>query len=151
MTLEEYREYSKKHDGIIIVDAQGNELYNPLYDVDESVLSKTDRLGLAYCRMNDWKWDEFIGPKPEGFDQLPNFDRNDRMRNHHPILAKILEKIYPKKYSKILAKDDFIDPAMRGIESEIGEANTSRCWWVYGMFKTEEEWRTWYCTEHFKE
>ena len=31
-------------------------------------LNKIDRLGLAYCRLNCWEWDNIIGPKPEGFD-----------------------------------------------------------------------------------
>lgn len=33
-------------------------------------------------------------------------------------------------------------------EMEIGAANASRCHWVYGMKRTEEEWRAWWCTEH---
>jgi len=133
------------------MDKQWNVLYDPLCDVDEGALSKTDRIGLAYCRLNDWKWDEFIGPKPEGFDDLPNFDRNDLKRISHPIIMRFLSCVFPGKYKKKLSKDDFIDLPMRGIKSEIGEANISRCWWVYKMKRTEEEWRKWYySTEHIK-
>ncbi|NCE63678.1 hypothetical protein D1159_03570 [Pseudoflavonifractor sp. 524-17] len=146
----EYREYSKKHDGMTIVDSQGNELYNPLYDVDESSLSKVDRLGLAYCRFNNYHWDEIVCPKPEGFDDLPNHDRYGLERISHPFIMSVLSKLFPKKYAKKVTKYDLVMPIMRGIESEIGEPNTSRCHWVYGMKKTEEEWREWYYTERFK-
>lgn len=30
------------------------------------------RLGMAYNTLNRWEWDELLGEKPEGFDQLPN-------------------------------------------------------------------------------
>ena len=45
-------------------------------------------------------------------------------------------------------KEDYIDPVMRGIVSEIGAANASRCHWMYGMKRTEEEWRHWYYSEN---
>lgn len=150
MTYEELREYSKKHDGVIVVDGQGNELYNPLYDVDESSLSKIDRLGLAWCRLGEWKWDEFIGPKPKGFDDFPRFDAYGLKRIKHPIIMCVLSKIFPKKYAKKTTKEDFIRPAIKKIEAEIGEDNALRCHWVYGMKRTEDEWREWWESEHIK-
>lgn len=139
-----YAEISKRDLGAILYDKEGNLLYHPLYDVDESKLSKIDRLGLAYCQLNSWEWDDYIGPKPEGFDQLPNYDKNELKRIRHPLLMKILAKINPAKYAPIKTKSDFIDIVIQNIEEEIGEANTSRCHWVYGMKRTEEEWREWY-------
>ena len=90
-------------------------------DVDENVLDRVDRLGLAYCRLNDWKWDEFIGPKPDGFDKLPDYDPNDLKRICHPILMQILAKLFPRRYAKVLAKDDYINPIMKRIQADIGD------------------------------
>lgn len=150
MTINEYREICRNELCSQIIDNDGNVLYDPLYDVDENSLSKIDRLGLAYCRFNSGYWDEIICPKPKGFDGLPDHDRYGLERISHPFIMSILSKLFPKKYAKKTTKHDLVIPVMRGIESEIGAANTSRCHWVYGMKRTEEEWREWYCTEHFK-
>lgn len=124
-------------------------LRDPLYNVDENSLCKVDRLGLAYCRLNGYGWDDIIGPKPKGFDGLPDYDPYAVERIHHPIIMGILAKLFPEKYGRKPTKHDFVYPAMRGIESEIGGANTSRCHWIYGLGKTEQEWREWYCSERF--
>lgn len=150
MTLEEYREYSKKNDGMTIVDWHGNELYNPLYDLDEGSLSKTERLGVAWCRLAEWKWDKFVGPKPIGFDDLPKFDVYSLERIRHPLIMRILSKMFPNKYEKRTTKEDFIHPAIKKIESEIGLENALRCHWIYGMMKTEDEFREWWNNEHIK-
>lgn len=150
MTLDGYRELSKKHDWAVILNEDGNVLYDPLYDVDEGALNKVDRLGLAYCRFNCYNWDEIAGPKPEGFDDLPDDDRYSLERISHPVIMFILSKLFPKKYAQKPTKHDFISPIMRGIESEIGNANVSRCWWVYEMKRTEEDWRTWYYNQRFR-
>ena len=97
-------------------------------EVDEAALNQTDRLGLAFCRLNSWRWDELIGPKPEGFDELPNYDPKQGWLFH----------------KKIRTKSDYIDPAIAGIESMIGSANTSRCWWKFVLGETEEAWFRWY-------
>ena len=101
--------------------------------IDESKLNRIDRLGLAYCRLNCYQWDDLVGPKPEGFDDLP------RSASRHMPWQK-------KKPSK----SDYIRPAIEGIKSIIGEANASRCWWLFVLGKTEEEWFRWYVTERFK-
>lgn len=86
-----------------------------------------DRLGLAYCRLNCFEWDEILGEKPEGFDNLPNYTP----RNH----------LFKKRK---MSKMDYIDPPIRAIESIIGRANTSRCWWKYELKLSEEDWFKWY-------
>lgn len=91
--------------------------------VDKSKLDRTDRLGLAWCRLNSFVWDEIIGEKPPGFDELPNYAEGKA------------------------SKHDYVHPAILGIESIIGEANASRCWWVFKLGKTEEEWLRWYISE----
>lgn len=92
-----------------------------------------DRLGLAYCRLNTYEWDEILGPKPDGFDNLP----------------KWAKKKWPFSKKK-RTKSDYVRPAMRAIERIIGETNCSRCWWVYGLGRTEEEWFRWYIRESIK-
>lgn len=102
--------------------------------IDEAALSRTDRLGLAYCRLNGYQWDDLIGPKPEGFDELPE------------------ELALPQRLTSKGArcKSDFVRPAILGIESIIGEAATSRCWWKFRLGRSEEEWFAWYVTERFR-
>lgn len=102
--------------------------------VDESKLNAIDRLGLAYCRLCGWQWDELLGPKPLGFDALPNFDRRK---------LRIFRKPMRTKY-------EIIAPKIRAIETLIGTANTSRCWWIFKLRRTEEEWRAWYSTGEYE-
>lgn len=102
--------------------------------MDETKLSKIDRLGLAYCRLNAGEWDEILGPKPNGFDDLPKYPEDPKW-------------LWQKGK---LSQADFTWPAMNAIESIIGDANTSRCWWLFQLGKTEEEWFRWYVTERFK-
>lgn len=82
--------------------------------IDESKLSPVERLGLAYCRLNCWDWDELIGEKPDGFEQMTNEE-----------------------------KHGYIEPQLDRIEQILGSPYTSRCWWVYELGKTEEEWLEW--------
>lgn len=37
--------------------------------INESKLNPEARMGLAYCRMNCWEWDDYMGNKPEGFEE----------------------------------------------------------------------------------
>lgn len=83
-------------------------------DIDESKLSPIERMGLAYCRLNCWDWDELIGEKPDGFEQMTNEE-----------------------------KHGYIEPQLDRIEQILGSPYTSRCWWVYELGKTEEEWLEW--------
>lgn len=92
-----------------------------------------DRLGIAYCRLICYEWDDIVGPKPEGFDELP-----DRTQ----------ESCFFRR--KKPCKADYVVPAYMAIKEIIGEANASRCWWVYKLGRTEEEWFRWYVRERFK-
>lgn len=83
-------------------------------DIDESKLSPVERLGLAYCRLNCWIWDELVGDKPDGFDRMTSDE-----------------------------KRGYIEPWLNRIEQTLGEPYTDRCWWIYEMGKTEEEWLEW--------
>lgn len=100
---------------------------------DENKLNDIDRLGLAWCRLSLWEWDEIVGPKPDGFDDLPNYLRKRKSIFH--------------RNQKTVTKADYLLPVTKNIESIIGEANTSRCWWKFVLGKTEDEWREWYLRE----
>ena len=70
-------------------------------DIDEGKLSPIERMGLAYCRLNCWDWDELIGEKPDGFEQMTNEE-----------------------------KHGYIEPQLDRIEQILGSPYTSRCWCV---------------------
>lgn len=104
-----------------------------MIQIDESKLNEVDRLGLAYCRLNCSEWDDILGPKPDGFDEIPK---------------------YPAPWWKFwkrnqISQHDIIIQRMRNIKSMIGKANASRCWWIFALGRTEEEWKVWYInSEH---
>ena len=98
--------------------------------VDESSLNEIDRLGLAYCRLNRCEWDDIL-TKPDGFDEMPEYPAP---------LWKFWKRNQKSKHDVRIQK-------MLNIESIIGEANTSRCWWIFALGKTEDEWRNWYINE----
>lgn len=98
--------------------------------VDESKLNYIDRLGLAYCRLNCYEWDEIFGPKPDGFDTLPDVPPKRRL-------------FQPKR----LSKHDYLAPAIVAIECVIGKANISRCWWLFQLGRTEADWLHWFAVK----
>ena len=74
------------------------------YDgIDEGHLNRTERLGLAYCRLNSFEWDPILGEKPDGFDNLPNYTEKRRL------------PLFKRKPSKC----DFVAPAIMAIKSII--------------------------------
>ena len=42
--------------------------------INESKLNPEARMGLAYCRMNCWEWDDYMSNKPEGFEESNKFE-----------------------------------------------------------------------------
>ena len=96
---------------------------------NENELDRVERLALAYIRLNSYEWDEIVGPKPHGFDDLPVYTKP------HWLTGK-------RKPSQ----SGVVRPAMNAIESIIGAAAISRFWWKYGLGRTEEEWFRWYCS-----
>lgn len=93
---------------------------------DEDSLNFTDRLGLAWCRLNCREWDPFLGDEPRYWDSLPVTKSRLRFWDKRPALWQEQVKM------------------MRSIEKIIGEANVSRCWWVFVLERTETEWLYWY-------
>lgn len=75
----------------------------PTRPIVEESLSHTERLALAWHRLNTWEWDEYIGSKPDGFDELPNY--------------------FPMRFlsaRKPLSKFYYVHPVMMVIEETIG-------------------------------
>ncbi len=79
--------------------------------IDETALTPIERLGLAYCRLEGLKWDEYIGPKPKGFDEA----RND-------------------------VKRFVVEPHLQRISAMLGETYIDRCRWVYSRQLDEADW-----------
>ena len=85
-------------------------------------ISTVNRLGLAWSNLNGWEWDEYIGDKPNGYDEMLNYS-NDKM---------------------LITKDILDRPIMNFIERIIGEKNCSRCWWKYKLGKGYFKWVCWW-------
>lgn len=74
-------------------------------------LSPMERLGLAYCRLEGLYWDEYIGPKPEGWDNARDYERFVIVQEH-----------------------------LRRIETMLGKVYLDRCRWVYDTRRSEQSW-----------
>lgn len=48
----------------VVYDGKSYIVVSPFEKIDESQLSIVDRLGLAYCRLNSYEWDEILGEPP---------------------------------------------------------------------------------------
>lgn len=72
--------------------------------IDEEKLGQTERLALAWHRLNCYHWDAYVGPKPEGFDSLPDYLPPRRLTGRRP-----------------LCKSYYVRPVMAMIEETIGE------------------------------
>lgn len=98
--------------------------------VDETTLDRTDRLGLAWCRLNLWQWDPILG-SPDYWDSLPE--------------SKPWWKFWGRP-----ARWQETTRIMREIEEMIGAANISRCWWKFALGRTEDEWIRWYIRKNIR-
>lgn len=105
--------------------------------IDETKLNTIDRLGLAYCRLNSYEWDDICGKKPKDFDGLPDTGYETR---------RGVWRLTTKR-----SKCDYILPLIALINHIIGEENTSRCWWKFVRGKTETEWFQWWMENSIKE
>lgn len=81
-----------------------------------------ERLALAYRNLQHGEWDDYIGPKPEGFDAMPLIGKK-------PLVGK-------RKPGRL----DFTCPAAKAILEIIGAANVSRLLWRIAQNGTDEEW-----------
>lgn len=88
---------------------------------DEATLTDEERLGLAYCRLLDHQWDSYIGKKPEGYDELPEFSNGGEPSKHW-----------------------FAVPRIVGIVRLLGEAKVSWYYWKFVLGRTYDEWVRWW-------
>ena len=86
--------------------------------IDDLRKYPVERIGLGFCRMNCFEWDEeLFGPSPEGWDKL-----NDTERHNHPEF---------RRYRKVI--DDILPTKMQNMY-----------WWTIKLKKTYEEWEKWW-------
>jgi hypothetical protein len=83
-------------------------------------MSYKQRMALAWANLNSFTWDEFIGKKPENWDRLPDFSR-DQPCKHNLIREKFNE-----------------------LSNELGEKATSWAWWKYHLRRSWIRWAIWY-------
>ena len=81
-----------------------------------------ERLALAYRNLQHGEWDDYIGPKPEGFDTMPLIGKK-------PLVGKTK----PGRLNYTL-------PAAKAILEIVGAANISRLLWRMAQNGTDEEW-----------
>jgi hypothetical protein len=80
--------------------------------------------GIAYCDLNCWRWSDFFGKKPNGFDELPNWvDDND---------------------SNIPNKMDIISPLIEECRNKLKNWGMSYYWWKFELKRPWYEWALWY-------
>ena len=109
------------------------EIKKRMLAAEKMALTDVDRLGLAYCRLNCGLWDNILGPKPDSV-----------------VLCGSDEPTAKVIYGIAASEDIKVTEMMAAIQSIIGEANTSRCWWIFILEKSENEWFRWYTVErHF--
>ena len=89
-------------------------------NIDETTLNFEQRLGLAYCRLNSWQWDNIVGPKPNDFDDIEDLS----------------------------VKSEYLHEPFQRIANIIGERNCSKYWWIFVLDKTEDEWVEWYYRDY---
>lgn len=85
-------------------------------NIDETTLNFEQRLGLAYCRLNSWQWDDIVGSKLNDFDNIED----------------------------LLVKNEYLHEPFQRIINIIGERNCNKYWWIFVLDKTEDEWVEWY-------
>ena len=90
-------------------------------------MTKKMRLAIAANKLNQWEWDYYLGDKPEGWDDLPNWSKegkNDKCK--------------------------LVGPMIDDIERQVGEWRTSWAHWKYNLYSDFFKWLWWYNTAHRK-
>lgn len=101
-------------------------------DINKDELSSLDRLGLAYCLLNSYQWDELFGPKPDGFDELPILGPKEGNLFH---------------FRRGRGKHDYVSPLAKLLRYILGDALTSFYWCKFTLGDTEDRWEKWFTEE----
>lgn len=88
-----------------------------------------EELCRIYDNLNSWRWDDRLGKKPNGWDDLPNYRR-----------TSIGKMFFNSKYK-------IIRPIMAQIEEEIGKKKLLEWHWIHNLHKTKEEFEAWLSKE----
>lgn len=72
--------------------------------------------------LNGWGWDDRLGEKPEGWDNLPRFDERD----------------------KVITKDTYVSPILRSIEVIVTKKALFRWHYINNLGKTNQEFEDWW-------
>lgn len=77
-----------------------------------------ERIGLGFCRMNCFEWDEeLFGPPPEGWDKLNNAEKYKHPEFRHCV--RMIDDILPEKMQ-------------------------SMYWWIIELNSTYKKWEEWW-------
>lgn len=112
----------------IPLGAFDKELQDEFAKIEQTNLTDEERLGLAYCRLNSYLWDELIAPCPEGFYDLPCFSNG----------------------AGVLTREKYTRRPKKQIKEYLGEAKTSMYWWKFALGRSESEWREWYFVDRLE-
>lgn len=118
----------KRYTRIPHIDREWDEFQIAEYAAYEKPdMSETDRLGLAYCRLNSWLWDDIVGECPKDFYSLPRYASCEKSR-----------RVY-------------IEQPFKELREKLGAENCSKYWWIYKLGEPEDAWREWYFYEREKQ
>lgn len=87
------------------------------------------RLGLAYCRLNCYEWDDIVGPKPSNWESLPTVSKRSLFGNKKP------------------SKHDYLKGPMQKILRLVGRHTISLCWWRFVLKRNATDFLQWHLEE----
>lgn len=84
-----------------------------------------EELCQIYDNLNSWRWDDRLGEKPNGWDNLPNFRS-----------TRIGERLFNSKFK-------IITPIKHEIVCMVGNKKLHEWHWIHNLHKTKEEYEAW--------
>lgn len=93
-----------------------------------------EELCQIYNNLNSWEWDDLIGEKPKGFDELPRYN------------IKFIHKVAKRK-----TKAEIINPIMQYIEMLVPWKERLRYHHVHNLNSSNEQFEIWWQERSLKE
>lgn len=91
-------------------------------EIQQRILSCTrEQMLQIHADLNEWRWNNLLGEKPEGYDNLPTWN------------TKLIHKIFKRKN-----KDDIVAPIIRLINKNFTEREILHYYWVNRWKQSEE-------------
>ena len=88
-----------------------------------------------YNTINCWQWDDALGAKPDGWDELPNYYYGWRST----------------LYRNRITKSDILNVLSSGIMRLIGSKELSKYHIVHNLGDTEDEFEDWWARQAFND